>query len=90
MELEVANVPANLDEVDIAAINSNYALGAGLNPVKDALVIEDADSPYVNILVVKEGNENNEAVQALVKALQSDAVRDYINNTFGGAVVPAF
>ena len=90
VELEAANVPANLDEVDIAAINSNYALGAGLNPVKDALVIEDADSPYVNILVVKEGNEHNEAVQALVKALQSDAVRDYINNTFGGAVVPAF
>ena len=90
VELEAANVPANLDEVDIAAINSNYALGAGLNPVEDALVIEAADSPYVNILVVKEGNENNEAVQALVKALQSDTVKDYINNTFGGAVVPAF
>ena len=90
VELEAANVPANLDEVDIAAINSNYALGAGLNPVEDALVIEAADSPYVNILVVKEGNENNEAVQALVKALQSDAVKDYINATFGGAVVPAF
>ena len=90
VELEAANVPANLDEVDIAAINSNYALGAGLNPVEDALVIEAADSPYVNILVVKEGNENNEAVQALVKALQSDTVKDYINSTFGGAVVPAF
>ena len=90
VELEAANVPANLDEVDIAAINSNYAMGAGLNPVEDALVIEDANSPYVNILVVKEGNENNEAVQALVKALQSDTVRDYINNTYGGAVVPAF
>ncbi len=90
VELEAANVPANLDEVDIAAINSNYALGAGLNPVEDALVIESSDSPYVNVLVVKEGNENNEAVQALVKALQSDAVKDYINNTFGGAVVPAF
>lgn len=90
VELEAANVPANLDEVDIAAINSNYALGAGLNPVEDALVIEASDSPYVNILVVKEGNENNEAVQALVKALQSDTVKDYINNTFGGAVVPAF
>ena len=90
VELEAANVPANLDEVDIAAINSNYALGAGLNPVEDALVIESSDSPYVNILVVKEGNENNEAVQALVKALQSDTVKDYISNTFGGAVVPAF
>lgn len=90
VELEAANVPANLDEVDIAAINSNYALGAGLNPVTDSLVIESADSPYVNILCVKEGNEKNEAVQALVKALQSDAVREYINNTYAGAVVPAF
>ncbi len=90
VELEAANVPANLDEVDIAAINSNYALGAGLNPVEDALVSEDADSPYVNVLAVKEGNENNEAVQALVKALQSDAIKTYINDTFGGAVVPAF
>ncbi|MCI9121518.1 MAG: ABC transporter substrate-binding protein [Oscillibacter sp.] len=90
VELEAANIPANLDEVDIAAINSNYALGAGLNPVEDALVIEAADSPYVNILTVKEGNENNEAILALVEALHSDAIRDYINETFGGAVVPAF
>ena len=90
VELEAANVPANLDEVDIAAINSNYALGAGLNPVEDALVIEAADSPYVNVLVVKEGSENSEAVQALVKALQSDTVKDFINSTYNGAVVPAF
>ena len=90
VELAAENVPANLDEVSLAAINSNYALGAGMNPVTDSAAIEDADSPYVNVLVVKEGNENNEAVQALVKALQSDTVKDYINNTFGGAVVPAF
>ncbi len=90
VELAAENIPANLDEVDIAAINSNYALGAGLNPVTDSLVIESADSPYVNILCVKEGNEKNEAVQALVKALQSDAIREYINNTYAGAVVPAF
>ena len=90
VELAAEEVPANLDEVDIAAINSNYALGAGLNPVEDALVIEAADSPYVNVLVVKEGNEDDVAVQALVKALQSDTVKDYINSTFGGAVVPAF
>lgn len=90
LELEAANVPANLDEVDIAAINSNYALGAGLNPTTDALVIENADNPYVNVLVVKEGNENNPAVLALIEALHSDTIRDYINDTFGGAVVPAF
>lgn len=90
VELAAENITANLDEVDIAAINSNYALGAGLNPVTDALVIEAADSPYVNVLVVKEGNENSEAVQALVQALQSDTIRDYISTTFNGAVVPAF
>lgn len=90
VELAAENIPANLDEVDIAAINSNYALGAGLNPVTDALAIEAADSPYVNVLCVKEGNEDNVAVQALVKALQSDAIKEFINNTYGGAVVPAF
>ena len=91
LELEAANVPANLDEVALAAINSNYALGAGLNPTTDAAVSESADSsPYVNILVVKEGNEQNPAVLALIEALHSDTIRNYINDTFGGAVVPAF
>lgn len=62
----------------------------GLNPTTDALAIESSDSPYVNVLVVKEGNENNEAIQALVDALHSDTIRDYITETFDGAVVPAF
>jgi D-methionine transport system substrate-binding protein len=64
VELEAAMVPNTLTEVDIAVINVNYALEAGFNPVEDALAIENADSPYVNILVVKEGNEGNEAVAA--------------------------
>ena len=89
-ELEAAMVPNALTEVDIAVINVNYALEAGFNPVEDALAIEDADSPYVNILVVKEGNENNAAVQALVEALHSDTVRDFILEKYDGAVVPAF
>ena len=89
-ELEAAMVPNALTEVDIAVINVNYALEAGFNPVEDALAIEDADSPYVNILVVKEGNENDPAVQALVDALHSDAVRDFILEKYAGAVVPAF
>lgn len=89
-EVEAATIPSIVSEVDLALINSNYALGAGFNPVEDALAIESADSPYVNVLVVKEGNEQNEAVQALVAALQSDAVRDFITETYGGAVVPAF
>ena len=71
-------------------INSNYAMGAGFNPVEDSLAIESADSPYVNILVVKEGNEGNAAIAALIEALHSDAVRDFINEEYAGAVVPAF
>lgn len=89
-EIEAAQLPRALDDVALAVINSNYALGAGLNPTTDALAIESSDSPYVNVLVVKEGNENNEAIQALVDALHSDTIRDYITETFDGAVVPAF
>ena len=89
-ELEAAMIPNAVDEVDLSVINVNYALEAGFNPTEDALAIEDANSPYVNIVAVKEGNENNPAVLALVDALQSDAVRDFINETYGGAVVPAF
>ena len=89
-ELEAATIPSVLADVDLAVINSNYALGAGLNPTTDALAIESSDSPYVNVLVVKEGNENNEAVQALVEALHSDTIRDFITEEFDGAVVPAF
>ena len=90
VELEADMVPNTLTEVDIAVINVNYALEAGFNPVEDALAIENADSPYVNILVVKEGNEGNAAVAALIEALHSDTVRDFINEKYAGAVVPAF
>lgn len=90
-ELEAAMLPQTVDEVDISIINSNYALEAGFNPVTDSLAIEDAEgTPYPNVLCVKAGNENNEAIKALIEALQSDAVRDYINETYGGAVVPLF
>lgn len=89
-EIEAQTLPSSRPDLDLAVINSNYALGAGLNPTTDALAIESSDSPYVNVLVVKEGNENNEAVQALVEALHSDTIRDFINEEFDGAVVPAF
>ena len=89
-EVEAAMVPKILSDVDIAIINSNYALDAGFNPVEDSLAIESAESPYANVVVVKEGNENNEAVLALVEALQSDTIRDFILETYGGAVVPVF
>lgn len=94
IELEAAQTALSLEDVDIAAINSNYALEAGLNVAKDAIVTESADSEaaqtYANLLVVKEGNENDPAVQALAKALNSDEVRDYINKTYEGAVLPIF
>ncbi len=92
-ELEAAQLPRALDSVDMAIINGNYALDAGLK-VSDALAVEAADSlaaqTYGNVLVVKEGNEDTDATKALLAALTSDAVRDYINNTYDGAVVPMF
>ena len=92
-ELEAAQLPRSLDSLDIAVINGNYAIDAGLD-VADALAIEDADgtagTAYVNVLAVKEGNENNEAIQALVKALCSDEVKTFMDETYGGAVVPVF
>lgn len=89
-ELEAATLPRVLDQVDLALINTNYALEAGLNPAKDALVIEGSDSPYVNILVSREDNQNDAALQKLVKALQSDAVKTFLDEKYHGAVVPAF
>ena len=89
-EIEAQTLPSSRPDLDLAVINSNYALGAGLNPTSDALAIESSDSPYVNVLVVKEGNEDNAAVQALVEALHSDTIRDFITEEFDGAVVPAF
>ena len=89
-EIEAQTLPSSRPDLDLAVINSTYALGAGLNPTTDALAIESGDSPYVNVLVVKEGNEDNPAIQALVEALHSDTIRDFINEEFDGAVVPAF
>ena len=93
-ELDAAQLARSLQDVDLAVINGNFALAAGLNAGTDALAIEDASGDaaqtYANLLGVKAGNENSEAVQALLKALQSDAVREYINSTYNGAVVPIF
>ncbi len=89
-ELEAAMLPRILSEVDLAAINTNYALEAKLVPTKDALFLEDKDSPYVNILVAREDNKSSEALQKLIKALQSDDVKNFINEKYQGAVVPAF
>ena len=94
VQMEAAQIANVRDSVALAVINGNYALQAGLNAGTDALAVEDAESisatTYANVLVVKEGNENTEKIQALVKALLSETVRDYINNTYSGAVVPIF
>jgi len=93
VEMEAAVIPTCLDSVAIAVINGNYAIGAGLK-VSEALAAEKSDSiaaqTYANILVVKEGNENLPKIQALLKALQSDAVKAYIESTYDGAVVASF
>ena len=89
-ELEAAQLPRSLSDVDAATINGNYTLEAGLNPVKDSLIIEGADSPYVNIIVVQKGKENDSRILALKKALLSQKVKDYILANYGGGVVAVF
>lgn len=92
LELEAAQVPRVKDEVAFVVLNGNYALDAGFSVAKDALSYEKSDSDaaktYVNVIAVKEGNENSEKIQALVAALKSDTIRQYINDTYDGAVVP--
>ncbi|GGC68102.1 MetQ/NlpA family ABC transporter substrate-binding protein [Marinobacter halophilus] len=89
-ELEAATLPRILNQVDMALINTNYALEAGLNPTEDAMVIEGAESPYVNILVARPDNKDSDAMQKLANALKSDEVREFIKEKYEGAVVPAF
>ena len=91
-ELEAAQVPRVIDEVAFVVLNGNYALEAGYNVVNDSIAYEKADSEaaktYVNIIAVKEGNENNEGIVALVEALKSDEIKEFINNTYNGGVIP--
>lgn len=89
-EIEAATLPRILGQVDLALINTNYALEAGLNPMQDALLLEGADSPYVNIVVSRAGYEQDERLLALQEALMSDQVKEFINQRYQGAVVPAF
>ena len=86
-EVEAAQLPNVLDDVDYAVINSNYAIEAGLNPTKDSLGIEGSSSEYSNILAVKEGNENTDKIKALKAALESKQVADFITEEYDGAVV---
>ena len=89
-ELEAATLPRVLNQVDLAVINTNYAIEAKLNPVKDSLFIEDATSPYANLLVAREDNATSPAIKKLAAALNSPEVRQFLSDKYQGAVVPAF
>ena len=90
-EIEAATLPRVLTDVEGAVINGNYAIPAGLSAAKDGLLVEGKDSPYANVVSVKQGNENDPRIKALMKALQSDKVRKYITEKYpNGEVVPAF
>ncbi|MGB6328958.1 MAG: MetQ/NlpA family ABC transporter substrate-binding protein [Halarcobacter sp.] len=89
-ELDAPQLPRVLDEVDAAIINTNYALSADLNPIKDALVLESKDSPYANILVVREGNEDKDYIKALNEVLNSKEVKEFIASKYKGSIVEAF
>jgi D-methionine transport system substrate-binding protein len=89
-ELEAATIPRVLTQVDLALINTNYALEAKLDPSKDALFIEGNDSPYVNILVARPDNKDSPAMQKLAAALHSPELKQFITEKYKGAVLPAF
>ena len=92
VELEAAQVPRVKDEVAFMVLNGNYALEAGFSVAKDSIAYEKSDSEaaktYVNVIAVKEGNENSDKIKALVEVLTSQEIKDYINNTYDGAVIP--
>lgn len=87
VEIEAAQLPVQLPDLDYAVINSNYAISAGLNPVEDALAIEDGSSAYVNVLVCKDGNQESPKIKALAAALESQQVKDFIDEKYAGSVV---
>ncbi|MDR2869789.1 MAG: MetQ/NlpA family ABC transporter substrate-binding protein [Deferribacteraceae bacterium] len=89
-ELDAAQLPRVLEDVDAAIINGNYAMEAKFNPEKDALILEGAESPYVNIITIKKGMENDPRLQALMTALKSDKVKTFISENYAGGVVAVF
>ncbi|HET8748411.1 MAG TPA: MetQ/NlpA family ABC transporter substrate-binding protein [Ramlibacter sp.] len=90
VELEAAQLPRSLDDLDASAVNTNYAIPAGLHPGKDAIAQENAKSPYVNLIAVREQDKDKPWVAKLVKAYQSEEVRKFVQVQFKGAVVPGF
>ena len=90
IELDAAQRPRSLDDVDLAAINTNYALEAGLNPVKDSLFIEDKNSPFAAVIAVREKDANNPLYKKIVKIYQSAPIKKFMENKYKGSVIPAF
>lgn len=90
VELEAPQLPKTLDDTTLAVINANFAINSGLNPTKDALLLEDKGSKYANLLVVKKGNENSEKIKALSKELNSEKLKNFINDKYKGEIIPAF
>jgi D-methionine transport system substrate-binding protein len=90
IEVDAAMLPRSLQDVDAAAINTNYALEANLSPLKDALVLEDKNSPYANVIAVRTGDESRPDIQALKAAMTSEKMRAFILQKYKGAVLPAF
>lgn len=90
IEVDAAMTPRSLDDVDVAVINTNYALQANLSPSKDALALENKDSPYANIIAIRTGDENRADIQALKAAMTSEKMRAFILEKYKGAILPAF
>ncbi|MGI6515001.1 MAG: MetQ/NlpA family ABC transporter substrate-binding protein [Syntrophomonadaceae bacterium] len=88
--MDAAMLPRSLEDLDVCVINSNYALEAGLNPVEDSIAMEPKDSPFANVLVVRPEDKDNEAIKKLAAALQSEEVRQFLEETYQGSCVPAF
>lgn len=90
VEIEAALLPRSMDDTDLSVINSNFAMEAKLNPVKDSLFTEPKESPYANIVAVSKGDENRPEIQKLMNALRSPEVKKFIEDKYKGAVVAAF
>ena len=90
VELDAAQLPRSLDDLDAAAVNTNYALTAGLNPARDAIVVEGPKGPYANLLVVRTADQNQPWVAKFVKAYRSPEVREFIKSEFKGSIVADF
>ena len=90
VELDAAQLPRSLDDLDASTVNTNFAISAGLNPKKDAIALESAKNPYVNIMVVRDADKTQPWVAQLIKSYQSDEVRQFIDKEFKGSVFAAF